>query len=197
MTVSEQIIKLAAKNNGVLTTATVSAHGIYRGDLQPLLDAGKLEKTARGFYVLPGVWEDEFVNLQVRFKKGIFSFETALFLWDLTDRTPSRYSMTFPQGYNLTNAKQAGIDASTVKKEWYEKGKTSTSSPSGHQISLYCMERVLCDLLRKRDGVDKSVLVEAFKRYVSLKNRNIPLLSEYAKVFSVSASVRSYLEVLL
>ena len=44
--------------------------------------------------------------LQNRFKKGIYSHETALFLWDLTDRTPNRYCMTFPENYNLTNPKE-------------------------------------------------------------------------------------------
>ena len=33
-------------------------------------------------YATPEIWEDEFVNLQARFKKGIFSNETALFLLD-------------------------------------------------------------------------------------------------------------------
>lgn len=75
-----QIIKLAKDNNGVVTTATLSEKGILRGNLKKLVDEGKLEKTARGVYILPEVWEDEFVNLQARFKKGIFSNETALFL---------------------------------------------------------------------------------------------------------------------
>ena len=36
----------------------------------------------------------------------IFSNETALFLLDLTDRTPNRFDMTFPATYNLTNVKK-------------------------------------------------------------------------------------------
>lgn len=73
----------------------------------------------------------------------------------------------------------------------------STSSPSGNQVDVYCMERTLCDLLRKHGGVDKGILLETFKNYVPMKNKNVPLLSEYAKVFSMSASVKFYLEVLL
>lgn len=84
-----------------------------------IIDSGKLEKTAKGVYILRETWEDEFINLQLRFKKGIFSNETALFLWDLTDRIPNRYNMTFPETYNLTNAKKEDINCSTVKKEWY------------------------------------------------------------------------------
>lgn len=197
MNVSDKIIQLAKENNGVLTTAILSEKGILRGNLKKLADDGKLEKTARGVYILPEIWEDEFVNLQTRFKKGIFSNETALFLWDLTDRTPNRYAMTFPNSYNLTNAKNEGISCSRVKAEWYLEGMTKIESPGGNRITAYNMERTLCDVLRKRGGVDTGVVTEAFKRYAVRKDKNIPLLSEYAKKFHVEGKVRRYLEVLI
>lgn len=197
MNVSDKIIQLAKENNGVVTTAILSEKGILRGNLKRLIDEGKLEKTARGVYILPEIWEDEFVNLQARFKKGIFSNETALFLWDLTDRTPNRYDMTFPHNYNLTNARNEGVNCSRVKLEWYTEGKTQTESPGGSTITVYNMERTLCDILRKRGGVNTGIITEAFKGYVSRKDRNIPLLSEYAKMFHVDEKVRNYLEVLI
>ena len=197
MNVSDQIIQIAKENNGVITTADITERGILRGNLKNLVDSGKLEKTARGVYILPEIWEDEFISLQARFRKGVFSHETALFLWDLTDRTPNRYDMTFPETYNLTNAKKEGISASTVKKEWHDIGITQLKSPGGNTIVAYNMERTLCDILRKRSGVDTGVITEAFKRYAVRKDKNIPLLSEYAKKFHIEEKVRRYLEVLI
>lgn len=197
MNISDKIIQLTKENNGVVTTAVLSEKGILRGNLKKLVDEGKLEKTARGVYILPEIWEDEFMNLQARFKKGIFSNETALFLWDLTDRTPNRYEMTFPHNYNLTNAKNEGVNCLRVKQEWYTEGKIQVKSPGGNTITAYNMERTLCDILRKRGGADMGIVTEAFKRYASRKDRNLPLLSEYAKKFRVEEKVRSYLEVLI
>ncbi len=197
MNVSDKIIQLAKENNGVVTAAILSDKGILRGNLKKLVDEGKLEKTARGVYILPEIWEDEFVNLQARFKKGIFSNETALFLWDLTDRTPNRYDMTFPHNYNLTNVKSEGVNCSRVKQEWYAEGKTQLESPGGNRITVYNMERTLCDILRKRGGINTGIITEAFKRYTARNDKNIPLLSEYAKMFRVEEKVRSYLEVLI
>ena len=197
MNVSDKIIQHAKENNGVVTTAVISEKGILRGNLKKLVDEGRLEKTARGVYILPEIWEDEFVNLQARFKKGIFSNETALFLWDLTDRTPNRYDMTFPHNYNLTNVKKEGINCSRVKWEWYAEGKTLIESPGRNKITAYNMERTLCDILRKRGGTDMGIITESFKRYVVRKDKNLPLLSEYAKKFRVEEKVRSYLEVLI
>lgn len=195
MNISEQIIEFAKENNGIITTADISKKGILRGNLKNLVDTGKLEKTGRGVYILPEIWEDEFVNLQVRFKKGVFSNETALFLWDLTDRTPNKYHMTFPESYNLTNAKKEGIICSTVKREWYDLGLVCVKSPGGNVITTYSMERTLCDILRK--GVDIGIVAEAYKRYVSRRDKNIPQLSEYAKKFRIEERVRRYLEVLI
>lgn len=197
MNVSDKIIQLAKENNGVVTAAILSDKGILRGNLKKLVDEGKIEKTARGVYILPEIWEDEFVNLQARFKKGIFSNETALFLWDLTDRTPNKYDMTFPHNYNLTNVKSEGVNCSRVKQEWYAEGKTQLESPGGNRITVYNMERTLCDILRKRGGINTGIITEAFKRYTARNDKNIPLLSEYAKMFRVEEKVRSYLEVLI
>ena len=197
MKVSDIIIQLAEDNNGVVTSSILSEKGILRGNLKSLVDDGRLEKTVRGVYILPEIWEDEFVNLQARFKKGIFSNETALFLWDLTDRTLNRYDMTFPHNYNLTNAKNEGVKCSRVKPEWYDEGKVQIVSPGGNIIMAYNMERTLCDILRKRGGVDTGIVAEAFKRYVLRKDRNLPLLSEYANKFHVDEKVRNYLEVLV
>ena len=197
MNVSDNIIQLAKENNGVVTAAILSDKGILRGNLKKLVDEGKLEKTARGVYILPEIWEDEFVNLQARFKKGVFSNETALFLWDLTDQTPNRYDMTFPHNYNLTNVKSEGVNCSRVKQEWYAEGKTQLESPGGNRITVYNMERTLCDILRKRGGINTGIITEAFKRYTARNDKNIPLLSEYAKMFRVEEKVRSYLEVLI
>ena len=197
MNISEQILQIAQENNGVVTTSNLYEKGILRGNLKKLVDEGKLEKTARGVYILPTIWEDKFVNLQARFKKGIFSNETALFLWDLTDRTPNRYDMTFPHNYNLTNARREGVNCSRVKLEWYSEGVIQVTSPGGNKILTYNMERTLCDILRKRSGVDTGVVIEVYRQYAVRKDKNLPLLSEYAKKFHVEEKVRRYLEVLI
>ncbi len=41
------------------------------------------------------------------------------------------------------------------------------------------------------------IVAEAFKRYAFRKDKNLPLLSEYAKTFHVDEKVGNYLEVLI
>ena len=197
MTQQTAIMNLVHQNNGMLTTAKAVSSGISRSMLAHLVKCGRLLRPARGVYTLPEIWEDEFLNLQTRFKRGIFSHETALFLWDLTDRTPLAYYMTFPTNYNLANPKKEGVRCAQVKPKWYALGITEVNSPAGNPVHCYSMERTLCDILRLHHAGDIQITAEVFKRYTNSPQKNIPLLSDYAQDLGVEKKIRTYLEVLL
>ena len=165
--------------------------------MQILVDKGLLEHVDRGVYILPSVLEDEMFNLQTRYKRGIFSHETALFIHDLTDRTPIKYSMTFPLGYNTTSLKKENVYYFRVTEVRYPIGIICTKSPSGNPIRVYNPERTLCDILTTRNNIDIQVITDAFKRYTRSLQKDIPLLSEYAKQFQVDKKVQPYLDILL
>lgn len=194
---SREILNLAKQNNGIVTTAMVVSAGIPRGSLKYLADKGSLDWASRGVYILPEVWGDEFINLQSRYKCGIFALETALFLSNLTDRTPGKFRMVFPGTYNLTSPKNAGIICSGSKEPFYSMGVEEIPTPSGNTVRAYGVERTLCDILKPRYHVDVQIVTDAYKQYTARKEKNIPLLSEYARVVKVEKRLRSYLEVLL
>lgn len=194
---SQDILKLAEENHGVITTSTIVAAGYPRGSLKYLVDKGKLEQSSRGVYTLPEVWDDEFINIQSRYKRGVFSMDTALFLCDLTDRTPKKYHMTFPSTYNLSRPKNDGILCRGTKEPLFSLGVEILTTPGGNSVKAYGAERSLCDILKPRNNVDVQIVSDAFKRYLARKNRNIPLLSEYSRALKVEQRLRSYLEVLL
>ena len=54
---------------GTVTSAMVDAAGISRGNLQYLAATGRLERTSRGVYILPEIWEDELYAVQIRFRR--------------------------------------------------------------------------------------------------------------------------------
>lgn len=197
MGATEEIINIAKENNGMITTAMVVAAGYSRGNIKYLVDKGMIEKSARGVYILPEVWNDEIFNLQNRFQRGIYSHETALFLWDLLDRTPNWYRMTFPISYNLTKPKEENIHCLQCKEDLYEIDIVEVSTPGGNTVMAYSIERTLCDILRPHARVDIQIVAEAFKRYAHRVDKNIPHLSECAKKLKVEKRLRAYLEVLL
>jgi predicted transcriptional regulator of viral defense system len=197
MTYADRILQMVRRNNGTVTAAEVTNAGILRGHLKGLVDKGVLERAGRGVYIMPTVLDDAMFILQTRFKRGVFSHESALFIHDLTDRTPTRLSMTFPLGYNTTSPERENVICARVEKERFDIGTIWAKSPGGNPIRVYNAERTLCDLLRGRSNTDMQVLTDAVKRYARLKQRDLPLLSEYARIFRVGKRLQSYLDVLV
>lgn len=197
MSNSEKIMEMVKENDGVITSSEVSKAGISRGSLKYLVETGALERSSRGVYQIADVWDDEMYNLQVRYKRGVFSGETALFLFDLTDRTPSRYQMTFPKSYNISSLKEENVNCNRAAKGIYELGIVEARTTSGNPVRSYNIERTLCDILRNHYHTDIYIVSEAYKRYAKRNDKNIPLLSEYAKKLRVEKKLSSYLEVLL
>lgn len=194
---TERIIAWAREHGGAITPAEVTALGASRGNLQHLLVKGVLERGTRGVYFLQEGWPDEFYSLQARYSRGVFSHETALYLWGLTDRTPQSFRMTFPTGYNLGRVKQAGVRCTQCLPDWHGMGVETVRTPSGCRVRVYNRERTLCDILRSRPGTDIQVVTDAFKRYASSRDKNLPRLAEYARQLGVSGKVNTYMEVLL
>lgn len=197
MSYVEQIMDMAKNFNGIITASQITKSRIPRRCLTECVNKDLLYKADRGVYVLPHVWEDEMFILQYRYPKGIFSNETALYLYRMTDRTPLNYTMTFPKGYNIESAKQSGVQAKIVNVENYNLGIVEVQSPCDNKIRAYDIERTLCDIVKSNNTCDIQVVNAAMKNYVNLKGRNINKLYEYAIQLKVKSQIAHYMEVLL
>ena len=161
-----------------------------------LVLTGDIYKVDRGIYALPETWEDELYLMQYRFSKGIISHGTALYLHSMTDRTPHKYTMTFPHGYNPSSAKKQGIVAK-VTSEFYELGIVEVTSPCGNALKAYDIERTLCDIVRGRNADDIQLVNQAMKAYAASNKKNIAKLVDYAEKLRVKRKILRYIEVLL
>lgn len=163
---------LEASKDGTVTAAQVSAAGLHRSILQELVVSGELYRFSRGLYVQNNAWEDDFYLLQLKYGRGIYSHDTALYLLGYSDRTPAKYTMTFPKGYNASSLKKEDVVIKRVVPENYYFGQTEIKSPSGNPIRIYDLERTLCDILRG-SGNDIQIVGYAMKRYASSKNKDL------------------------
>lgn len=187
---------LEASENGVITSAQVTEAGLHRNALQQLVKDGEIYRFGRGLYVRSNSWEDDFYLLQKKYGRGIYSHDTALYLLGYSDRTPAKYTMTFPKGYNAPSLKQETIIIKRVVPENYEFGQIQIKSPAGNLIRTYDLERTLCDILRGNDS-DIQIITDAMKRYAASGEKNIHKLMQYAERLRVRPKVLRYLEVLL
>lgn len=187
---------LKSSRNGVITTKQVSDSGIYRGALKTLIEEDIVYQYGRGIYVDNSKLEDEFYLLQCKYSRGIFSHETALYLLGYSDRTPAKFTMTFPKGYNSPSIKNENIEVIRVIPENYSLGVIEIKSPSGNTIKVYNLERSLCDVLRGSVN-DIQIINPAMKKYANFKEKDINKLMKYAEQLKVKPKVLNYMEVLL
>lgn len=191
------LINLAKNNNGYITTRQVSNLGIHREYLKGLLEKALIEKVERGVYLLVDFFDDEIFSLQHRFKKGVYSHGTALFLFGLTKKTPLRYTMTFPLNYNITNVKKNNVEVYRTVDQFYTLGLTKINTENGNIVNVYSIERTLCDILRSHSHTSDEDATNAFKTYSKMKKKDLYILFEIAKKLKVDKKVRAYMEVLL
>jgi predicted transcriptional regulator of viral defense system len=197
MNTYEKIIYLLKVNNGIISTSDVVKLGIDRKYLSILTQKGIIERSSRGVYILPDTLEDEFYSIGARFRKGIFSHDTALFLHDLTDRTPLTFSITLPKGYNPALSPKSSVEFFYVKREFHDIGKTKILSPHGKEITVYDMERTICDIVRSRKRIEIQTFTDALKRYSRRKGKDLRKLMKYSEIFKIDKKIRTYMEVLI
>ncbi len=189
--------KLIDSSDGLILTKEVEKAGIPRQYLTIFTNENKLERVAQGVYLTPDTFDDEMYRIQAKNQRVIFSHETALYLHDLTDRDPLKWSVTVPYGYNATHLKDEGITIYTVKKTLHQMGITEMKTIYSRLIKAYDKERTICDIVKNRNNMDVAILNDSIKRYLNLKEKNIPLLLRYAKELNVEKILRDYLEILL
>lgn len=189
--------KIVKDQNGVVMTSDLARFGIPRTYLSILEKNREIERVSRGVYKTPSAMEDEMFIFQSKYKSSIYSHETALFLHDLTDRNPLKFSISVPSGYHSSSLKDSGHKVFYISRNLFDLGVISTQSPHGNEIRVTNLERAICDILRSRNQVDVQYITNALKRYAARKEKNINLLYDYAISFRVQKIVRQYIEVLL
>jgi predicted transcriptional regulator of viral defense system len=197
MALPEKLQSFLTRNGGTITTAAANDIGVSNERLRLLVKSGELERVAFGVYISPDTFEDKMYAAQLRRPKIIYSHGTALFLHDLTDRDPIKYTVTVPAGYGPTRLQEDGFDVFTIKREFHDLGVARLPTMFGNNVACYGLERTICDCLRSRNKMDISVLTDAVKRYARRKDKNLNTLMKMAETFGVAKPMRSYMEVLL
>ena len=196
--INKELIDIAIKHNGVITSKDVTHIGIPRVYLTRMAESGELKRVQSGIYVLPGTILDEFAEIHFRCPKAVYSHGTALFLHDLSDRTPLKYTVTLPSSYNATHL--SNVENLEIKKSIqtiYAAGITTIVSPNGFIVPVYNIEKTICDVVRNKDKMDYQVVTDTLKLFSKRPDKNLTRLMEYAKLLRIELVIRTYFEVLL
>ncbi len=193
----DKILMIVSKNNGYVTTKEIVANKINKIFLTNMVKNGQLVRISRGYYGLPSYIEDEYYKIASKSKNAIFSMATALYLHDLSDRTPLIYNVTVPYGYSGSLQKEKNVVLNFVKRDLLNLGVEEMISPFGMKIKVYDIERTICDIIKNKNKMDTEIFSTALKEYARNKNKNLSKLNKYAKVMNIESKIKTYMEILL
>lgn len=177
----EKIKKLLKQNNGIITTNQIEKIGISRVYIRKFIEKGIINKVKKGIYISTDMIEDELYIIQMKNNNVIFSYNTAMYLFDLTERTPEKIDVTVYSGYNKQRFPNY-IKVHYVKKEFLNLGVVEVKSPQGFDIKVYNIERTICDVLKGRNtGIDKEQTNKFIRNAIIHKRIDMNKLYEYAK----------------
>lgn len=194
---TQKIRKIMESQNGNIFTSDLAKFNIPREYLSLMEKKGEIERVARGIYTSTDSIPDEMFHIQKIYKHVIFSHESALYLFDLSDRTPQKFTVTVPSGYNATILKENGMKVFFINRKIHNLGLTIKNSAFGNPIRSYNVERTICDIVRNKNQIDIQILNDALKKYALSKDKNIDLLYGYAKKLRVYKFIREYIEIML
>lgn len=193
----EEMKNFVKKSNGIITSKELKEKKISNYYVQKLIDDNILERYSRGFYIRTDIFEDEFYILQQRNSKIVFSYNTALYFLNETERTPENIDVTVYKGYNVHRLSK-NVKVHYVLKENLYLGAIETQTPQGFKVMAYNLERTLCDIIKNKDtGMDKEQ-INKFIQKMLLKNKVDPIvLIEYAKRLKCEKKVREIMDIFM
>ena len=193
MSNEKKVIEFLNNNHGYITTAEFLALGINKPLIQKFINEGLIEKVSYGLYMDNSILKDEYYILQKKYPLAIFSYNTALYILNLTNRTPTQIDITVPRDKKV----RGNYNIHRVSKKYYNIGIIEAESPNGNPIKIYNAERCICDMLRTEGEFDLELQNRVLDYYFSSKDKNIELLLEYAEIFNIYEKVNTIVEVMM
>lgn len=192
-----EVLEYIMDNNGVITTSEAEENGISRMFLSRLKKEGLIVNISRGVYSLRDELPDMMYIIQKRCRKGVFSNESALYIHELTDRTPLKHVITVPSDYNASNLKELPVKFKYSKSSLIDLGKVTMKSPQGNDIYVYDIERTICDIIKNKSKIDKTIVNVALRQYADQRRNRFSILMLYARKLGVEKKVLETMGVLL
>lgn len=193
----EKILQLIQRNNGYITTKEIVDNGLNKMALKRLCDNGLLKRVSAGYYSLPNMINDDYYKIISKSKNAVFSYNTSLFLHELSDRTPLYFDVTVPRGYGGPLQNIDVVSLHYVDNNILNLGMEIIKSPFGMDIKCYDVERTICDIIKDKNNMDKEIYTKALKWYAEKKDKDMLKLAKYSKKLNIEKEVAEIMQLIL
>lgn len=192
----EKYIDIINKKNGIITAKEAVNKAISRMTLKKMTDEGIIKRIEYGIYITNKFIYDEYYIFDIKHSNIIFSYNTALYLQGMTERTPSKMDVTVRRNTSLSAYKEK-INVHRVSDSIFNLGKIKIKTTYGNTVTAYNLERTVCDIINNKSTMDIETANKAIRRCIKCKNFNSNKMFEYAKKMKIYEKVKNYMEAII
>lgn len=191
-----KVLKIMKNNKGIITSSQLESYGVPRVYLSKMVEKNIIERIERGIYVTKDYEYDEYYLFQLKYPKTVFSYNTALYFYEMTERTPIKMDVSISKNYNPHRFKDI-VNVYRINDELFELGIVYKKSPQGMKVRTYNLERTICDIIKDKDNIDIEIRNKAIKKAIKSKEFNASKMFEYAKKMNIYDKVKNYMEAII
>ena len=193
----QKALNLAARTQGV-TTREIAAAGIHRQALTRLVEAGKLERVARGLYRLPEQAATEHHGLvlaSIAMPQAMVCLLSALQFHQIDTQLPSQVWIAIDR-----RARQPSLTYPPLRVMRYS-GESLTAGLETHRLEgrpvrVYSVAKTLADCFKYRNKIGLDVALEALRDAWRARRFSMDDLHRQAGICRVQRVMQPYLEAL-
>ncbi len=166
---------------------------------QKMVQEGILKKASKSQYEVIDYKQsfNDYSYIKPYVKEGIVCLLSAASIYGLVTHQPIHLDLAVPNKSRYLNLPDwPKMQLYYFTKHRYEIGIVSILI-EGVNVSIYDIEKTVCDLVSYRTKLGTDIAIEALKNYLNTNNSNINKLIAYAKELRCERIMTQYLEVIL
>ena len=191
----QQVLRLA-RTRKLLRARDVTQHGLPTIALTRLVQAGKLERVARGLYGVPGAKTSEHRSLAevaARVPKGVVCLLSALRVHEIGTQSPFEVWIAIPQHMVTPRLDQPAIRVVRMSDAALAEG-VERRTIDGVKVPIFNAARTVVDCFRFRNKIGLDVALEALRDGWSKRKFTLDDVWDHATRGRVANVMRPYIE---
>lgn len=190
-----QVLRLA-KLRTLLRARDLAAHGLPTVALTRLVQAGKLERLARGMYGLPGASVSEHRSLAevaLRVPRGVVCLLSALRVHGIGTQAPFEVWLALPHRAAVPRLAQPQLRIVRMSDRSLGDG-VQHIKVDGVAVAVFSAAKTVVDAFRFRNKIGVDVAIEALRDGWSKRKFSIDELWRHAETGRMTRVMRPYIE---
>lgn len=194
----EEMEKLMEENGGIVKTSQLYTLGMDYRRIQSFVDYGVIERVKNGYYAMNYRKKREEDIIASMFSDCVLSMESALYCYHYLKNKPYKWALAVDKNTSKSRFK---LDYPLVQPYYTEPEVLNLGVeviPFGSsEMKIYRKERLICDMLKYEDRLDREDLQQALRAFIMDKNKDVAELLSFAKERKVLSKVRNQIGVWL